>query len=91
VCNFGIGTQHQACSTVHSLAACYTPDDLRFCGLASTDLYVTLPGNSGGPWYFGNVAKGYHSGVATIDGAGRSLYTPQTRVAENLGGSVLNS
>ncbi|MFF4988339.1 hypothetical protein ACFY19_14175 [Streptosporangium saharense] len=91
VCNFGIGTGFQRCSTVRSLAVCYTPDDLRFCGLASTDRYVTAGGNSGGPWYFGNVAKGYHSGYNTVDGEQRSLYTPQTRVAENLGGSVLHS
>ncbi|MCE7081737.1 S1 family peptidase [Streptomyces sp. ST2-7A] len=89
VCHFGLGTKGKRCSSVRSLGVCYQPDDLRFCGLASTENYVSTGGDSGGPWFFDYEAKGIHSGVYTTGGKQRSLYTPQTRIAENLGGSVL--
>jgi hypothetical protein len=89
VCHYGIGSGYKRCSTVRSLAVCYTPDDLRFCGLAATEEYVSTGGDSGGPWFFNFGAKGFHSGYYTEGGARRSLYTPQTRVAENLDGYVL--
>lgn len=89
VCHYGIGTGRKRCSHVRSLGACYTPGDLRFCGLAVTEHYVSTGGDSGGPWFFGEEARGIHSGVHTREGKDRSLYTPQTRVAENLGGYVL--
>lgn len=89
VCHYGIGTGYKRCSTVRTLAVCYTPDDLRFCGLAATQEYVSTGGDSGGPWFYNFGAKGFHSGFYTEGGARRSLYTPQTRVAENLDGYVL--
>ncbi|MER5650943.1 hypothetical protein [Streptosporangium sp. NPDC002524] len=86
VCHYGIGTGYARCSEVEILAVCYTPEDLTFCGLAATEEYVSTGGDSGGPWFTGYTARGIHSGY---DGLGRSLYTPQTRFAENLGGYVL--
>ena len=32
------------------------------CGLVWTDRSVTIPGDSGGPWYYGGYALGIHRG-----------------------------
>lgn len=90
VCHYGLGTGF-GCDYVYQLGACYTPEDLTFCGLAVLDSWITGGGDSGGPWFNGNNIKGVHSGRAVIGGALRSVYTPQTRIAENLNGSVLKA
>lgn len=91
VCNYGIGSVSRRCGYIQGLAACYTPEDLQFCGLAVVDRHITTGGDSGSPWFFGNNVKGVHSGRAFVDGASRSIYTPQTRIGENLSGAVLTS
>lgn len=90
VCHYGMGTGY-GCEYVHLLGACYTPEDLTFCGLAVLDRWITDGGDSGGPWFNGNNIKGVHSGRALVGGVLRSVYTPQTRIAENLDGSVLKA
>jgi streptogrisin C len=96
VCHYGLGSYMETgngygCDYVYQLAVCYTPEDLEFCGLAALDSHITTFGDSGGPWFNGNTMKGVHSGFKPIGGVERALYTPQTRIAENLDGSVLTS
>ncbi|MFT4213780.1 MAG: hypothetical protein QM622_03270 [Microbacterium sp.] len=89
VCHYGLGSAVRRCGTIYSLGVCYT-DDLTFCGLAQTSTYISTGGDSGGPWFTNStVLTGVHSGVTVVSGVARSVYTPQTRIAENLGGTVL--
>ncbi|MEV6984410.1 hypothetical protein AB0M95_24580 [Sphaerisporangium sp. NPDC051017] len=92
ICNFGKGKNYQLCGTIYRLAVC-RQGSLYWCGQAVTEENITVSGDSGGPWYLGNVAKGIHSGLVELDNDGitRSAYTPQTRVGENLGGNVKTS
>lgn len=90
VCHYGMGTGY-GCEYVYQLAVCYTPDDLTFCGLAALESWITDGGDSGGPWFTNYTVRGVHSGRAVLNGTLRSVYTPQTRIAENLAGSVLTS
>lgn len=90
VCHYGMGTGY-GCEYVYQLAICYTPGDLQFCGLAALRSWITDGGDSGGPWFNNETVKGVHSGRAVLGGVVRSVYTPQTRIAENLDASVLQS
>lgn len=62
VCHFGISTG-KACSTVASKNNCVTYEGWpQFCGLFRTTSKVSDVGDSGGPWYGTNAARGVHSG-----------------------------
>ncbi|MEV0830095.1 S1 family peptidase [Nonomuraea rubra] len=71
LCHFGRSTG-RVCSTVHSLDVCRDG----YCGLTATADRSAAPGNSGGPWYYGNTAYGIHKGHGVFDGADRDLFTP---------------
>lgn len=56
-CRFGV-TSGATCQTVIDLNRCAGG----VCGLVWTDQSVTMPGDSGGPWYYGTYALGIHKG-----------------------------
>jgi hypothetical protein len=51
------------------------PIGLRYCGIAVTEAYISAGGDSGGPWFFGNGARGIHTGRLVVGGASRSGFT----------------
>lgn len=90
VCFYGVATADRECDHVMLLNTCYQPGDLEFCGLAMTRTSHAQPGDSGGPWYINQNAAGYTSGRKYIFDALHDLFTPGTRVPENLNGRILN-
>ncbi|NNH07180.1 trypsin-like serine protease [Cellulomonas fimi] len=62
VCKFGL-TSGFSCDTVESKGNCTTYSGFpTFCGLFRTVNENASPGDSGGPWFYGNKAHGVHSG-----------------------------
>jgi hypothetical protein len=64
ICRFGQNTGAQ-CDTVADLDTCSTFDGIAHCKLVRMDHKEAAAGDSGGPWYYGTVAYGYHSGYAS--------------------------
>lgn len=60
ICRFGHTTGAQ-CNEVDNLSVCYTDGD-EYCRLVQMKNHEAGPGDSGGPWYWGNTAYGIHSG-----------------------------
>ncbi|NLX14995.1 MAG: hypothetical protein GXY44_15280 [Phycisphaerales bacterium] len=52
-------TTYKDCSTVRALGHCYGA----VCNIVLAEHDITEVGDSGGPWYYGNVAYGIHWGV----------------------------
>lgn len=78
VCHYGI-TSGQKCSVVYSTNVCiYFPGVIKktYCSLVATKAHVSDGGDSGGPWFSGNVAKGTHTGRASLGSVPRSVFTP---------------
>lgn len=88
VCVYGIGTNYQRCSTVRARNVSYDPPGYHFIGLTGTSEYITTRGDSGGPWFSNDVARGVHSGVYQDDYK-RSIYTPWTRFAESMDSTLV--
>ena len=66
VCKWGRFSGY-GCATVSSTNRCYTyPGEGTFCGLVAVASNITLGGDSGGPWFFGETATGGHTGLAAI-------------------------
>ena len=77
VCHYGV-VSGEKCGTVYATSMCiFFPSPARgtYCRLAATRTYISAGGDSGGPWFSGGVAKGTHTGVATIDNVQRSVFT----------------
>jgi streptogrisin C len=49
---------------------------------------TTIPGDSGGPWYFNFTAYGSHKGGCTIDGVLRNVFSVADLYDEALGVTV---
>lgn len=79
-------TSNNRCTEVYKTNVC----GLNACGLTSTKDYVTAPGDSGAPWFWGSNAYGIHQGRVTIDGSARSVFTPAT-VAQNVLGAHIKT
>lgn len=58
ICKYGV-TTGQTCSTVASTSLCAND----YCGLSRVSADISEPGDSGGPWFFGNTAMGIHHGT----------------------------
>jgi hypothetical protein len=62
LCRFGHKTG-ATCSAVNDLSVCKTDGDgNELCRLVRMNEDEAGPGDSGGPWYYGQVAYGYHQG-----------------------------
>lgn len=87
VCHWG-RTTGRSCSTVAATNVCRAfSDGVTRCGLDVTEDNVSAGGDSGGPWYFGNIARGIHTG----GGGGESLFTRIGRVNRHLDATVLQN
>jgi streptogrisin C len=87
ICEFG-RTTGASCSEVENTSGCYNypppyPDP---CRLTRTDADTVNTGDSGGPWYYGNVAYGITA--AEIPG-GNSLFTAVRLSDEALNGAYV--
>lgn len=71
VCHFGIATGY-SCSTVIAVDLCNSSS---VCGLAVVADNISAAGDSGGPWFFGGVARGIHTGTCTVNGVTGSCFT----------------
>ncbi|MGI5146764.1 hypothetical protein ACQEVC_10325 [Plantactinospora sp. CA-294935] len=87
VCHWG-RTSGYRCSHVADTDTCRTLSGHRYCGLDVTDDDVSAGGDSGGPWFFGNTARGGHSGAS--DGVA-SYFTRIGRVRVHLDATVLQN
>lgn len=78
VCAFGYGSVNYGgggnpsglCSTVLVAGSCTGTS----CSKVITNGKVTVPGDSGGPWYNGNAARGLHTGEVLYGGSYRSTF-----------------
>ena len=61
ICRFGHNTGAQ-CSRVEDLSTCVTVDGVEACRLVRMENDEAGGGDSGGPWYYGNTAYGFHKG-----------------------------
>jgi streptogrisin C len=87
VCHWG-RTSGYRCSTVADTDTCQTLSGQQFCGLDVTDDDVSEGGDSGGPWFFGNTARGGHTGA--FSGV-ESYFTRISRVQSALDATVLQN
>lgn len=61
ICRYG-QTTGAHCNTVEDLSTCATFDGIETCRLVRMDTDEAEGGDSGGPWYSGNTAYGFHTG-----------------------------
>ena len=61
LCRFGQNTG-ATCSGVNDLSVCKTSDGTELCRLVRMNDDEAAGGDSGGPWYYGQTAYGYHQG-----------------------------
>lgn len=83
-CKYGQTTSY-GCTTVHSRNVCA----FGYCNMTATRGYITSGGDSGGPWFLNNTAHGTHSGMATVGGAQRSVFTPIQQARASMPISVM--
>ncbi len=88
ICNFGRKTGAK-CDTVYKLSVCKTVDDIEHCRLVAMDDHTTAGGDSGGPWYYGNVAYGIHSSRKTIWFQERSLWSRTKYMDDALDATII--
>ena len=87
VCHWGRTTGY-SCSTVADTDTCQTLSGQQFCGLDISDNDISEGGDSGGPWFFGNTARGGHTGA--FSGV-ESYFTRIGRVQNALDATVLQN
>lgn len=88
-CKFGV-VSGETCALIYQPNKCayalYT--GVRTCSLWAVYANVSLPGDSGGPWFDGSTAIGIHFGVSNVDGVNRSLFSDMASL-EAAGAQVL--
>ncbi|MFC9971487.1 S1 family peptidase [Spirillospora sp. NPDC127200] len=88
ICNYGRVTNAK-CTKVYKNGQCVKWSGLpKYCGLTAVTNEPTKPGDSGGPWYWGNDAYGLLSGAKRIRLKMRDLFTPVAGMYEAMGVSV---
>ncbi len=82
-------TTHSHCAQVRKVSVCSNGA----CNLVQMSIRVSEDGDSGGPWYSGNVAYGIHKGWQCDPSwpFDRSIFTRVTRLDEGLGVVVATS
>lgn len=69
VCHWGNTTRYD-CAEVAATGLCLTySDGAARCALTRTDESITDHGDSGGPWFLGNTARGIHAGTTSAGSA----------------------
>lgn len=81
VCKFS-KTTGQTCDRVYRLNT--TRDS--YSGMVATENRRAQPGDSGGPWFYGNTAYGVHSGYSTIGSVRRDQFSPAHYISSGLSG-----
>lgn len=85
VCTWGRYSRY-GCSVVTTVNMCASFEDGRIrCGLAQTNTRISTNGDSGGPWFTGNTARGITTGAD----ATTSVFTQISRVRSGLGARIL--
>ncbi|MEO3819549.1 S1 family peptidase [Plantactinospora sp. B24E8] len=88
VCHWG-RTSGYRCSYIADTDTCQTfTNGDRWCGLDITDADISAGGDSGGPWFFGNTARGGHTGAWNNV---ESYLTRIGRVSRHLDATVLQN
>ncbi|CAM3338417.1 S1 family peptidase [Kibdelosporangium persicum] len=87
VCHWGQSTGY-SCSRVSMIDNCHMVSGHRYCGLDFTYDDISAGGDSGGPWFLGNTARGGHTGAR--DGQ-FSVFTRIGRVNRHLDARVLQN
>lgn len=86
ICHYGI-TSDRRCGVVGNTTD-YCEEG--FCGLYRTTEYISGGGDSGGPWYSPNAARGIHLGAREINNVPvASVFTGIGRVSNNLNATIL--
>jgi streptogrisin C len=90
ICVYGRSSNAQDCShTVYRTSISCTNSGVFNDRLVAMDTKnTTIPGDSGGPWYFNFTAYGSHKGGCTIDGAMRNVFSVADLYDEALGVTV---
>ncbi|MBM7519247.1 S1 family peptidase [Nocardioides nitrophenolicus] len=86
ICHWGMTTEY-SCAQVAQVNQCRNVDGVTMCGLDWTNTRISAGGDSGGPWFYGNVAHGTHASSNVSENTSR--YTRIGRVENNLNASVL--
>ncbi|UUW89048.1 S1 family peptidase [Pimelobacter simplex] len=86
VCAWGAAGGYH-CTSVAEVNVCRNGfgDGVNRCGLDRASSEITVAGDSGGPWFFSNTARGTLTGAIN----GRDYFTRIGRVANNLDAEVL--
>ncbi len=79
VCRNG-KTTGKSCTTVLSTNNCFGS----LCHQTMAANHVALPGDSGGPWYYGNLAYGVHYGWVTYGSNSYDFWSPSDYVSSAL-------
>lgn len=79
ICRFGHRTGAH-CNTVEDTSLCVTFDDIETCRLVRMDTDEADGGDSGGPWYYGNTAYGFHTGETSCHFFWRDICDVWSRV-----------
>ena len=93
VCHWGRVSTYR-CSNITAINECRTyTDGMTRCGLDITEADVSDCGDSGGPWFLGNTARGIHQGAnGQCGGVGtHSILTRISRVQRHLDATVLQN
>lgn len=90
ICVYGRSSNAQDCShTVYRTSISCTSNGVFNDRLVAMNAKnTTIPGDSGGPWYFNFTAYGSHKGGCTIDGAMRNVFSVADLYDEALGVTV---
>lgn len=73
VCHYGRGSGYTRCSTVDMTSTHYYDDKQRYEGIVRTAQHVSTGGDSGGPWFSNNRARGIHAAGNSV--TGHSFFT----------------
>jgi len=93
-CFYGRRTNRSSCGTVKYTNTCHRGGDIAVCNQVRVRNVYGRKGDSGGPWYFGSVAVGIHTGCFGSGCGDRSVrqdqsFTPVVLAEEGLGVTVL--
>lgn len=84
LCRFGHATGAQ-CAEVENNSICSTTSAGTACNLTRMKNREAAGGDSGGPWYYGNTAYGFHKGSVSTALGTRDVFSKVTLIDDALG------
>lgn len=87
LCRFGQKTLRQ-CDTVDNLSVCVTVNNIQACRLVRMSHDWAQGGDSGGPWYSGGTAYGFHKGSVSCGSSSCDLWSRATYIDDALGVTI---